>query len=198
MGWGIDDIGDSISSGFESATDAVGDVVEGAGDAISSGFSKVRSGLSDAWGSVDSAVSDAWGDVKGGIRDVTGYDSLNQLATEGLLTGGILPATKTAANLGGQALNELGLLGGQQQPMQQAGLNPANNPMLNQPNMGGGGMTFGSAGNWQNTQQQAGRDIGSIMGADGGRQGEGSPNISAALLRANPEAYQVQPLFPTA
>lgn len=143
--------------------------------------------LSKTFKKAKNAVSDAWSGAKDAVRDVTGVDSINSL----IATGGL---AMVPANLNGQ-----GFLG--------EALKDAISPLLAQPNqMPPASMMQGygplsqpapamSMGTGAAPDQSSSGDIASLFGESG--YSYGPSQTSTALLQANPEAYQFNPLFST-
>jgi hypothetical protein len=141
--------------------------------------------LSDTWKKAKDTVSDAWDGAKDAVKDVTGVDSINSL----IATGGL---AMVPANLSGK-----GILG--------EAITTAMNPLLQpygQPAGGGQAMSgplyqsapamsMGTGGGGR-TVASAPSDLASYFGPSGYEFGP--QTTSAALLQANPDAYQFSPL----
>jgi len=67
--WGFGDIGDSISSGWDSFTDSVSSGWDSVTSSVSDGWDSFSSSVSDGWNSVTSTVSDGWNSVTSTVSD---------------------------------------------------------------------------------------------------------------------------------
>ena len=138
--------------------------------------------ISDAWDSTKDAVSSAWDSTKDAVKDVTGIESMNDL-----LFPGFGVASGMAALQGRGAIGEF--LNPMLQPPGGTGPGAPTGP-LNQP--APASLTMGAGGGAAPTQRSSPQSLASYFGNDG--YAFGPTETSAALLKANPDAYKFAPL----
>lgn len=152
-------------------------------------LSSIGDAVSSAWDSVSDVASDAWSGVKDTVGDITGVDSMNSL----LATGGLamIPANLSGKGVLGEALYDtMGPLMGMGQQQMPQGMQMSGPLMGNAP----ANLTMGTGGQpAPQIMQPSPQDLAGLFGETGYQYGPSQ--TSTALLQANPEAYQYQPLM---
>lgn len=143
--------------------------------------------VSDTFGGIKDAVSDAWDSTKDAVKDVTGISSMNDLLVPGFGVASGMGLLQGQGFMGQQLANTLAPLTGV--PGQMPGGQMATGPLMG---TAPASMTMGSGGT--PPPETTGRDIAGLFGESGYSYG-GPTQTSTALLQANPEAYQFNPLF---
>lgn len=156
---------------------------------LSDAWDSVSDAASSAWDSTKDAASSAWGSTQDAIRDVTGVDSLNTLFATGGLA--MVPANLSGKGVLGEALYDtMGPLMGMGQQQMPQGMQMSGPLMGNAP----ANLTMGAGGQAApQTVNPSAQDLAGLFGDTGYQYGPSQ--TSTALLQANPEAYQYQPLM---
>jgi len=142
--------------------------------------------LSDAWSSVKDTVSDAWSGVKDTVEDVTGVESMNSFLLAPGLSSGI--AALSGKGVLGEAVQ--GVINPLLQPYGQGQAPSMMSGSLNQ--SAPANLTMGAGAPAQAQVVGSPNSLASYFGQEG--YSMGPTETSAALLAANPDAYQFSPL----
>lgn len=147
---------------------------------ISDAWGGFKDALGGAWDSISDIGGDVWDSAKDAVKDVTGIESMNDLLYPGF-----------GVSSGMAALQGRGLVGDFLNPLLQppGGVGPGG--MTGPLSQAAPPMSMGTA-SAAASRRSAPQDLASYFG--GSDYAFGPTETSAALLRANPEAYKFAPL----